>query len=160
MRYRDISPVLKAAISEIGTEFISLHEDLKCPEMWRRPHLLSKIGLQRWKKTTKIVESCLNVSPDPEWREKWEKERVSPYCTRKEAIIIAVKYVLENIGIDLEEIDSENGKAKYHYSFLAKGGRFRMPFGKWGKIGNPDKDIGVVEVDMLTREARLDVKKH
>lgn len=76
LRYRDISPSLKKAISEIAMEFASLHEDLKSPEMWIRPHLLSKAGLKRWKRTAEIVEECSYVDPDPEWRENWEKENV------------------------------------------------------------------------------------
>ena len=73
LRYRDISPALKEAISEIAAEFESLQNDLKKSEMWRKPNILSETGVHRWKRATEMVYKCLDVQPDPEWREHWEK---------------------------------------------------------------------------------------
>ena len=78
LRYRDISPSLKEAVTSISSEFASLNVALKQPEMWKKPHLLSKSGAERWRIATDIVTKNLYVAPDPLWREKWEKENVRP----------------------------------------------------------------------------------
>ena len=85
LKYRDISPGLKEAISDIGEEFFSLNEDLKRPEMCKQPGLLSKEGLDRWEKSARLVFECVRIVPDPAWRENWEKEREFSYHTREEA---------------------------------------------------------------------------
>ena len=77
LRYRDISPVLKEAIKRIASEFASLNEDLKNPEMWRNPSALSGKGLRRWEQTVQILYECRYVTPDPEWRLNWENEKRS-----------------------------------------------------------------------------------
>ena len=154
LRYRDISPALKEAINEIADEFNSLQEDLKKSEMWRKPYVLSKAGLDRWQRATELVYKCREVQPDPEWRENWEKENLRPYCTRREAENIAFEYVVKNKGIDLTEMDPEDGKRKYYYFLKAKNGVFKMRYGSWSKEGNPFYDIGVIEVDMLTRSVK------
>lgn len=75
LRYRDISPVLKGAIAEITVEFVLLQEDLSNPEMWLRPYLLSRSGVERWRKAAEIVSSCRYIKPDSEWREKWKEQK-------------------------------------------------------------------------------------
>jgi hypothetical protein len=154
LRYRDISPALKGAINEIADEFNSLQEDLKNPEMWKKPYVLSKAGLDRWQKTTELVNKCQAVQPDPEWRENWEKENLRPYCTRREAEAIAFDYVKKNKGIDLTEINPEDGKHKYYYILKAKDGIFKMRYGLWSMEGNPFHDKGVIEVDMLSNNVK------
>ncbi len=154
LRYRDISPVLKGAINEIAAEFYSLRTDLKNPEMWRKPNVLSKAGIDRWQKATELVNKCRHVQPDTEWRENWEKENMRPYCTRKEAEAIAFDYVMKNKGINLTEINPDDGKHKYYYFFKAKNGVFKMRYGSWSKEGKPFLDIGVVKVDMLSQNIK------
>lgn len=154
LRYRDISPALKGAINEIVDEFNLFQEDLKKTEMWRKPYVLSKAGFDRWQKATELVYKCLGVQPDPEWRENWEKEYFRPYCTRREAETIAFDYVSKNKGIDLTEMNPEDGKHKYYYFLKAKDGVFKMRYGSWSKEGNPFHDIGVIEVDMLSQSVR------
>ncbi len=89
-KYQDVSPALKEAIEMIVVELSSLYEDLKSPEMWKRPHLLSQEGIRRWRRAANVVSEGLYVMPDPQWREEWEKEMFAPYCTRKEAENIVV----------------------------------------------------------------------
>ena len=84
LKYRDISPALKEAITAIAAEVSLLKEDLQRPEMWKKPNLLSKNGLERWKITTKLVCDCVTISPDTEWRENWIKERELLNHTNKE----------------------------------------------------------------------------
>lgn len=154
LRYRDISPSLKEAFHEMALEFSSLDEDLKRQEMWKRPQLLSNMGMDRWEKAVETVSKCRNTKPDPEWRERWEKERVAPYCTRREAECIALRYLQETEMIDLLEIDQEGGEHKYWYWNKAKDGLFRIEYGLRGTFDNPFIKQGVVEVDMLTRKAK------
>ncbi len=85
LKYRDISPMLKEAISDIAAEFAALNEDLKRHEMWRQPEVLSKDGLKRWKNAAQLVDECVKIAPDPAWRENWEKERELSYHTKQEA---------------------------------------------------------------------------
>lgn len=155
LRYRDISPSLKKAISDIAAEFASLHEDLKSPEMWIRSHLLSKTGLERWERTAELVGECRYVVPDLEWRENWEKKNVAPLCTRLEAELIAKEFIFNNTGIDLSEIDPKDGKLKYYCFRYAKNGCFKLRFGEWGELNHPYNDIGTVVVYMLTKEAEM-----
>ena len=150
LRYRDISPALKEAIKDIAVEFESLKNDIKNPEMWRKQNVLSNAGIERWQITVDIVYKCRHVQPDPEWRENWEKENLKPYCTRREAEGIALEYVNKTKGINLTEIDSDSGKAKYYYFLKAKNAVFKMRYGYHGKE-NYYNDIGIIEVDMLSR---------
>lgn len=152
LRYRDISPVLKNTIADIAAEFALLNEDLKSPEMWMRPFLLSKDGIDRWGKTAEIVCEKLHVLPDPEWRENWERKNLAPYCTRKEAEEIATDLLRKSRGIDLREKDPENGRSIYYCFRSAKEGIYKLRFGKWGRFDDPYNDIGAVIVDMLTKE--------
>ena len=155
LRYRDISPSLKEAVISIASEFASLNVALKQPEMWKKPHLLSKLGTERWGIASGIVTKCLHATPDPLWRENWEKEQVRPYCTRREAEILASEYILANTGSNLEGLDPGDGKHKYYTFCKAKDGIFKLRYGVWGKLGDPYHDYGVVIVNMLTREIRL-----
>lgn len=155
LRYKDISPSLKEAFHEIALEFSLLNEDLKRQEMWKGPYLLSKTGIDRWEKTAQKVSIYRDIKPDPEWRESWEKERLSPYCTRREAEKIAREYLLNIELIDLSEINLEDGMHKYYCKCKAKNGLFRLEYGLWGNSGNPFIYLGVVEVDMLSRRAKI-----
>ena len=155
LRYRDISPSLKQAITVIAQEFTSLYQDLKAREMWKKPNLLSKNGIKRWQRTAEVVSECnWKIKPDPEWREQWEKENVQPYCTRREAEAIAFAYIRKSKGIDLNEIDQDDKKHKYYYFLMAKEGVFKMKYGIWVKEKPPFHDIGIIEVDMLSLRIR------
>ena len=154
LRYRDISPALKGAIGEITAEFASLQNDLKKSEMWTKPNVLSKVGIERWKRAAELVNKCRNVQPDPQWRENWEKENLFPYCTRREAETIAFEYVSKNKRIDLMEHNPDDGRDKYYYFLTAKDGVFKMRYGSWSKEGNPFQDIGIIEVDMLSKSIK------
>ena len=155
LRYRDISPSLKKAIKDITVEFASLRDDLKQPEMWKRPNLLSRTGAERWKKAAKTVDKSIYAVPDPIWRENWEKENTYPNLTRKEAEDLASEYILQRTGIDLDEIDPSDGKRKYSAFFSAKNGIFKLRYGVWGKLGDPSHNYGIVEVNMLTRDINM-----
>ena len=158
LRYRDISPGLKEAIEEIASEFDSLQKDLKKAEMWRRPNLLSREGIDRWRRATESVCNCLMVQPDPEWRENWEKEKYYPYCTRREATAIAFEYVRKYKKIDLTEIDQYDGKHKYSYNSKAKYGVLKMSYGMWSRKASLSfHNIGVIEVDMLSKRVIKDL---
>ena len=123
--------------------------------MWEKPNLLSKEGIKRWQRTAEIVsEWDWKIKPAPEWREKWEKENVQPYCTRREAESIAFEYIRNSRGIDLNEIDQDDNKHKYYCFRMAKEGVFKMRYGIWSREGSPFHDIGIIEVDMLTQSIR------
>lgn len=156
LRYRNLSTSLQEDIRIIGIEFAELNKDLKKTEMWRKPFIMSTLGLQRWKKSIEVLSDCLGVKPDPEWRENWEKKKMHPYCTRKEAELLALDYVLKDKGLDLHETDPDNDKNKYYYSQKVKNGIFTMKYGAWNKgIGAPMQDIGAIEIDMLSREIKI-----
>ncbi len=115
LRYRDISPVLKRAINEIADEFNSLQKDLKKSEMWRKPYVLSKAGIDRWQRAAELVYKFRGIQPDPQWRENWEKENLRFYCKQREAETIAFDHVAKNKGMDYTETDPNNDKRECHY---------------------------------------------
>lgn len=157
LRYRDISPSLKQAFKDLSEEFSSLREDYKLEKMWDKPNVLSDLGMERWTEATFKVHECRDILPDPDWRENWEKERLYPYCTRKEAELIAFEFIKQEYDLNLYE-KTEKNRSKYYYYRKAKDGKFKMEFGKciYSDVGyDTDIVLGVAEVDMLSRDVRI-----
>lgn len=152
-KLRDISSQLKNAIESIVEEFIDLNHDLKDPLLWKKPKVLSSRGLERWKQAADVVSKARSVHPDPEWREIWEQTILKPYCTRLEAEKLAVQYIFDTLGINLLELDSKNNEHVYYHRMTAKDGIFKLKFGRYERDeGDFSNDIGVIKVDMLTRQ--------
>lgn len=150
-RYENISSELQGAVDAVSNELGKLYEDLTHDaSLWTREHLLSKAGIHRWKQSVVVVDDCLAVIPNPDWREQWEKSIVSPYCTRREAEIIAIEFAKKIKGLDLYEIDPKCGKAVYYHNNMAKNGIFKMCYGCFVRDGGlPMRELGVIVVDML-----------
>lgn len=121
--------------------------------MWINKNCLSKQGRMRWEQAAVIVSECRKIKPDPEWRECWEREVLKPYCTRLEAERLAISYVKEHFNIEIIENDTLRRKSDYYHFMNAKDGIFKMRFGKReSELGSPYIDIGIIKVDMLTRD--------
>lgn len=154
-RYMNISPELHNAVNNLCSELGSLYDDLSSDSsLWKEEHVLSKTGIERWEKAVDFGMNCINVKPNPEWREQLEKSISAPYCTRHEAERIAIEFVKNAEGIDLLETNPEDGKKNYYFYNDTKNNIFKMSYGYYVRNdGPPMKKIGVIKVDMLKRQA-------
>ena len=148
LKYRDVSPSLMDSLYTVTSEFKLFREELKSEKMWRKPYLLSRSGVQRWKEVQDIVYKSMQAIPDPEWRENWEKEKVYPFCTRREAEDIARKYIKEHIGINLDDPDIDK---QYFYHSKAKDGLFKFLYKPCTEDGHKSEYECII-VDMLARK--------